>query len=214
MGLFSVRVKLASFTAPDRAEEVSLLVETGATLSWIPRKVLERLGVHAVSQLPFTLADGQELERETSAVLLTVDGRKAAVPVAFGEPGEEAVLGATALEILGLVVDPVAENLVPRNLLALRTILRSGHVRLRNSLVIEATKDPNFFGFYSPELEGFTGVGRSVEDCLYKARGGMEEHVALLREQGLPVPPPTDNPRVIIENVKPALSPVQHELSV
>jgi predicted aspartyl protease len=52
-------------------------------------------------------------------VLLTIDGRKAAVPVAFGEPGEEAVLGATALEGLGLMVDPVAKKLVPRDLLAL-----------------------------------------------------------------------------------------------
>src|SRR5207247_433637 len=27
------------------------------------------------------------------------------------------------------------------------------------SLVIEATKDPMFFGFYSPDLRGFTGIG-------------------------------------------------------
>jgi hypothetical protein len=44
------------------------------------------------------------------------------------------------------------------------------------SLIIEATDDPNFFGFYSPDLEGFTGIGNSVEDCLYKARWGMEEY--------------------------------------
>ena len=44
------------------------------------------------------------------------------MPVAFGEPGEEAVLGATALEILGLLVDPVNQKLIPRNLLALSGI--------------------------------------------------------------------------------------------
>lgn len=98
---------------------MSLLVDTGATLSWIPRAVLERLQAAPVSRLPFTLADGRTLERETTAVLVTINGRKAAVPVAFGEPGEEAVLGATALEILGLVVDPVAMKLLPRNLFAL-----------------------------------------------------------------------------------------------
>src|SRR5437773_3515325 len=59
-------------------------------------------------------------------------------------------------------------------------------IALQYSLVIEATEDPNVFSFYSPDLEGFTGVGNSVEDCLYKARWGMQEHVALLREQGLP----------------------------
>ena len=71
---------------------------------------------------------------------------------------------------------------------------------LHYSLVIEATDDPNFFGFYSPDLEGFTGVGHSIEDCLYKARWGMKEHVELLEEQGLPVPPRVERPTVLIQN--------------
>lgn len=73
-------------------------------------------------------------------------------------------------------------------------------IDLTYALVIEATEDPAFFGFYSPELEGFTGVGHSVEDCLYQAKWGMAEHVALLREQNLPVPPLNPNPRIVIEN--------------
>ena len=31
-------------------------------------------------------------------------------------------------------------------------------IELPYSLVIEATEDPGYFGFYSPELEGFTGA--------------------------------------------------------
>lgn len=73
-------------------------------------------------------------------------------------------------------------------------------IDLPYSLVIEATKDPNFFGFYSPDLEGFTGIGHSVEDCLYKARWGMKEHIALLKKERLPVPKPHPNPRVVIQN--------------
>jgi predicted RNase H-like HicB family nuclease len=73
-------------------------------------------------------------------------------------------------------------------------------IDLKYSLVIEATDDPNFFGFYSPELEGFTGVGHSIEDCLYKAKWGMEEHTAILREQNLHVPEPNSNPHVIVQN--------------
>ncbi len=119
MGMFQVNVKLANLTAPTQTEEVSLLVETGATLSWIPRALLEKLGVRAFSRLPFTLADGRRLEREVTAILLTIDGRKAPVEVAFGEAGEEAVLGATALEGLGFMVDPVGEKLVARDLPAL-----------------------------------------------------------------------------------------------
>ena len=73
-------------------------------------------------------------------------------------------------------------------------------IDLPYSLVIEATEDPEFFGFCSPDLEGFTGVGHSVEDCLYKARWGMKEHVALLRRQQLPVPPENPDPTVVIKN--------------
>lgn len=68
------------------------------------------------------------------------------------------------------------------------------------SLVIEATAEPDFFGFYSPDLEGFTGIGHSIEDCLYRAKWGMKEHIELLREQGLPIPPSNPNPRIIIQN--------------
>lgn len=75
-------------------------------------------------------------------------------------------------------------------------------IDLKYSLVIEATDDPNFFGFFSPELEGFTGVGHSVEDCLYKARWGMPEHVALLAEQGLPIPDENPNPTVTVQNTE------------
>ncbi len=122
MGMFDVKVKLANLADPSRTQEVSLLVDTGATLSWIPRDILEKLGVPAYSRLPFTLADGRRLEPETTADLLTIDGRKAPVQVAFGEPGEEAALGATALEGLGFLVDPVGKKLVPRDLLALAVI--------------------------------------------------------------------------------------------
>ena len=75
-------------------------------------------------------------------------------------------------------------------------------IDLKYSLVIEATEDPSFFGFYSPDLAGFTGVGNSVEDCLYKARWGMVEHVSVLREQGLPVPPESKDPKVMIQNAR------------
>jgi predicted RNase H-like HicB family nuclease len=73
-------------------------------------------------------------------------------------------------------------------------------IDLPYSLVIEATADPDFFGFFSPELEGFSGVGHSVEDCLYKARWGMQEHVDTLAERQLPVPPANLNPTVTIQN--------------
>ncbi len=77
-------------------------------------------------------------------------------------------------------------------------------IDLKYSLVIEATEDPTFFSFYSPDLEGFTGVGSSVEDCLYKAKWGMEEHITLLKERGLTVPKRNPNLTVTIKNAAPA----------
>jgi predicted RNase H-like HicB family nuclease len=73
-------------------------------------------------------------------------------------------------------------------------------VDLPYSLVIEATEEPDFFGFYSPELEGFTGIGHSVEDCLFQARWGMKEHLLILGQMKLPIPPQNADPIVTIQN--------------
>jgi len=68
------------------------------------------------------------------------------------------------------------------------------------TLIIETTDEPDFFSFFSPDLEGFTGVGHSIEDCIYSARHGMREHVKLLIDNKLPVPPKNNDPKIIIQN--------------
>lgn len=73
-------------------------------------------------------------------------------------------------------------------------------IDLPYSLTIEATEEPDYFGFFSPDLEGFTGVGHSIEDCVYKAKWGMKEHIELLEERGLPVPPKVKDPKIIVQN--------------
>lgn len=75
-------------------------------------------------------------------------------------------------------------------------------IELAYSLVIEATEEPDYFGFYSPELEGFSGIGHSVEDCLFKAKWGMKEHVELLKKLGLPVPAGNPDAKIVIQNEK------------
>ena len=57
-------------------------------------------------------------------------------------------------------------------------------IELEYSLIIEATEEPDYFGFYSPDLAGFSGIGHSIEGCLYKAKWGMIEHINLLKEKG------------------------------
>ncbi len=75
-------------------------------------------------------------------------------------------------------------------------------IDLPYSLIIEATEEPDYFGFYSPDLEGFSGIGHSIEDCIYRAKWGMREHVDLLREQRLPVPSANPDPKIIVQNEK------------
>ena len=50
------------------------------------------------------------------------------------------------------------------------------------------------------KIKGFSGIGHSVEDCLFKARWGMKEHVALLKEKNLSVPKRNSDPKIIIQN--------------
>lgn len=41
-------------------------------------------------------------------------------------------------------------------------------IELAHSLVIEATDEHDYFGFYSSDLDGFSGVGHSIKDCWLK----------------------------------------------
>jgi len=75
-------------------------------------------------------------------------------------------------------------------------------IEIPHSLVIEATEEPDYFGFYSPDLVGFAGIGHSVEDCLYQAKWGMREHLEILGERGLSIPPPDGSPTVLIRNTE------------
>jgi clan AA aspartic protease len=119
LGLFSVRVGVAHPTDPSRQTEVELLVDTGAKLSWVPREILDPLGVPWLGRRPFLLTDGRNIERETAGVVMRLDGTQALVTVVAGEPGDGRLLGATALETLGYGVDPIGRHLIPHTLLAM-----------------------------------------------------------------------------------------------
>ncbi len=119
MGLFSVKLTIANPLDPARQVEVELLVDTGATLSWVPRDVAERIGAPHVSRIPIRLADGHSAERETSGAIFKYNGATSVAPFVIAEPGDGSLLGATALEALGFAVDPVNKRLVPQALLAM-----------------------------------------------------------------------------------------------
>jgi clan AA aspartic protease len=119
MGQFSVTVTIAHPSDPSRSAEVELFVDTRATLSWVPRQLLERLGLPPLSRRPFLVADGRTIERDTAGAVIRLDGNEANVTVVVAEPGDSHLLGATTLESLGFAVDPIGQRLIPRTLLAM-----------------------------------------------------------------------------------------------
>lgn len=119
MGQFSVPVTIIHPTDPTRRAEAELLVDTGATLSWVPRDVVERVGAPHLQRWSFQMADGRIIERETAGAIIQLDGRQASVTLVLAEPGDACLLGVTTLETLGFGVDPIRRQLVPQQLLAM-----------------------------------------------------------------------------------------------
>lgn len=122
MGTFSVAVTVAHPTEPGSSARLELLVDTGATISFIPADVLANLEIAPRwAEREFETASGAVIRRRVGVAPLEVDGYETITPVVFGEPGDAAVLGTAALESLGLIVDPIARRLISRRFLALRT---------------------------------------------------------------------------------------------
>lgn len=75
-------------------------------------------------------------------------------------------------------------------------------INLPYSLVIEATAEPDYFGFYSPDFEGFTGIGHSIENCIFQARHGMKECVEELKANMLVVPAINRQANIVIQDAE------------
>jgi len=113
MGLTVLTLDVAAPHDPARREAVDFLVDSGAVYSFVPRLVLERLGITAHDRQRFRLADGSSIERDRGDALFFHGGRRGAAPVIFAEPGDASLLGAVTLESLGLVLDAIHRDLVP-----------------------------------------------------------------------------------------------------
>ena len=87
------------------------LVDTGATDTIIPANELDRLGVKRESKRSYELADGTIVSYDVGYAFLCVNGEKVAANVIFGEEKSEPLLGVTALESAGFVVDPIRQIL-------------------------------------------------------------------------------------------------------
>lgn len=94
-------------------EPVDALVDTGATYTFLPRNLLDRLGVRPDDTCPFVLADGRQLTYPTAWIRVRIDGRTQPTIAVFGDPDADPLLGAFTLEGFRLAADPVNRRLVP-----------------------------------------------------------------------------------------------------
>ena len=118
MGLTVLTIEVANPAEPDRREGVEFLIDSGAVYSFVPRAILEQLGIRPHSRERFRLADGWLIERDRGDALFFYSGRRGAAPVIFGEPGDAALLGAVTLESLGFVLDAICRDLLPLPMIA------------------------------------------------------------------------------------------------
>ncbi|HLH31937.1 MAG TPA: aspartyl protease family protein [Terriglobia bacterium] len=114
MRTFHVRCKVENHV--DRSASViapKLLVDTGSDYTWIPTRLLEKIGVQREKKdVTFIMANGQTITRNVGFAIVRLDKHFTIDEVVFAEPGDLPLLGARTLEGLSLTVDPKRKRLV------------------------------------------------------------------------------------------------------
>ncbi len=111
MGLTYVTTKLLPVGAGGGEFEAQFLVDTGATDSLAPAQELKRIGVTLAGRTAYELADGTLQEYSFGLARIEFMGEVTAGRVIFGPDGCEPRLGVTALESVGILVDPTNKTL-------------------------------------------------------------------------------------------------------
>jgi clan AA aspartic protease len=117
MGSFKVLIRVANPSQSDLYQDLEVLVDTGATFTKLPEDLLHQLNIPQSASKRTLLADGRVITRPSGHARITIQGVSDLVPIIFGPRGEMIFLGATTLEILGFLVDPISQSLIPRDFL-------------------------------------------------------------------------------------------------
>lgn len=113
MGLTYLQVDVSGPATPENSKPVEFLVDSGAVHSVVPAAVLDSLGIKHLDAQEFRLANGTRVTRRKGVAVFRYGGRVGGADVIFGEEGDSNLLGATTLESLGLVLDPLKRELRP-----------------------------------------------------------------------------------------------------
>ena len=111
MGATHVTVLIRNPAHPERTWEGLFLVDTGAPDSLVPRPHLEAIGLGPKGQRSYELADGREIKMDITTADIEFMGEIVGGTIIFGEAGAEPILGVTALESVGIEVDPLNQRL-------------------------------------------------------------------------------------------------------
>jgi aspartyl protease family protein len=109
MGHVEVKVALANPKAGTTLEEKGL-VDTGATLTVLPRKIAEALRLDTTAKSKAMTAGGP-ITVELSDLQVEISGKTGIVRVAISDVIDRLLVGVTTLETLGLAVDPLSGQL-------------------------------------------------------------------------------------------------------
>lgn len=113
MGTFRITVRVESHTRRGTVTEIAnVLVDTGSEETWIPRAVLESLGIQPEKAVRFRVANDRAIERQAGYAIIHVNGAQTSDDLVFAEQGDLVLLGARTLEGLNMKIDPVRHILV------------------------------------------------------------------------------------------------------
>ena len=112
MAITHIEARVINPVDPDRAETFQFLVDSGAVYTVMPERDLRSLGIEPTSTEVFILANGERLEKPVGNAYFEFQGKLRAAPVVFGDD-DIYLLGATTLEALGLILDPIHRQLKP-----------------------------------------------------------------------------------------------------
>lgn len=114
MGIFRTTISIANFANRANLRTLTdVMVDTGSEYNWIPRDILDELGITQERIESFETANGQVIARPVGFALISAGGRSAPTIVVFAEPGDMVLLGALGLEGLNLRIDLGRKELVP-----------------------------------------------------------------------------------------------------
>ena len=111
MGTTHVTVMVRNPAEPERTWEGLFLVDTGAIDCLVPGKHLREIGLMPKAQRTYELADGSETKMDITTGEIEFMGEIVGSTIIIGPDHAEPILGVTALESVGIEVDPRTRRL-------------------------------------------------------------------------------------------------------